>query len=282
MSTSYFTAAYGLQYSSSFLLQPLIAADFLHNFENQKFIEEAERLEGLSRPVMSYALYEHKFPGVTQKIKKFIESELKLDIQNIDVFITPSDSDASAKGSLDKGHINISENLADEISKEFSNKHKFIIAHEVGHLFHRDGMDAKIAQIKNIALTNIAIYALAVTGCSFTDMHPLVIHAIGCTAAAAGSYFMHLKSSWHVELKADRFAAEKSKEIAKGGVEALQEAQKNVLQQKAKLFTQSAKTDSNPTLIEKISLALTDNEGNSYFESHPPISSRIAEIVPYC
>lgn len=207
-------------------------ASLLHqNSQNYEAVSDKD-LE-LSRQINQNRLMPEE---VSSQVKKFLNSQGILNAEKI-LFLEAED-DELACAQLEEKNVYalvLSKKICEEIKKEFSNKHKFIIAHEAGHIVN-DDMNTQFSTLWKASLVGLTTFAVCfavmtasestskispgpLTACLFT----LNKYITTCMAGYFARNFFYNHLSRQLEYAADQYSASFSKSIANGGLETMQE-----------------------------------------------------------
>ncbi|MCI5052945.1 MAG: M48 family metalloprotease [Simkaniaceae bacterium] len=184
--------------------------------------------------------------------------------------------------------IFLSKDLYSEMEKELTNVHKFILAHELGHVFKRDShlnvslpikelfqkythVGSQVGVLATLALVGGGIFFKRMSGSYLA----LVGGAVLLTHSITGEFIKLTKARYRSEYEADEFAAKLSPEIAQGGVQFFED--------RKLMFTQAV---SKASIFTKVALKLNRACSRLFFPdfssfSHPTHDSRIAKIAKY-
>jgi hypothetical protein len=166
---------------------------------------------------------------VRNQIKDYL-STLALDPERIILLERPySDSPVEAYGSslLDNGlgGIGISPAIISEIEKEFTAKHKFLIAHEIGHIIYDDQLrgDYQIRLSKyrvGMIAYVISLFAISlIIPSSHDNLSSLfLMHFVCCFSTRITEMVKESSLFYQKEIRADAWAAQQSSELAQGGI----------------------------------------------------------------
>jgi len=217
-----------VSYATTFVTEPLIActryAISSNAFSKKTTADFAEQLKSISRisPVP---------PDVAAKVKDFIK-EVGFDPEKI--FLRSSKSGYDSYGSLKDGVALLGIREADlkEIQSEFTLKHKFLILHELGHLFAEDTTHTQTKVQAKTSLMRMGAYAA--TSFALSTLFPIgfgAAHLVACGVSKYVGTAAENMNICHIEFAADRFAALKGGlEMIKGGKQAFEEAQRHNIQ----------------------------------------------------
>jgi Peptidase family M48 len=161
---------------------------------------------------------------IKEKIVRFITDELKVDASRM-VFVYRDKGDFATKYSQKYdglAYLLIPRLEAAEIKTELLNRHKFSIAHEVGHIVADDNYSRDIIDIKSFLMRTLA-YSVSSTMLSalFSNSYTAMIggHLLSCAAAKTMGFMYKHWAIRQQEILADGYAMNISPEIALGGVE---------------------------------------------------------------
>lgn len=261
---------------NNFLLTPL------HTANATAFIFVGNQFLGKERTMnifLEKRRADEKVPEeVAEPISAFIKDILKSDGASIDLIVTDSStSSCEAAGTLKKGAIFFSRKFIEEIRQDFNRKHRFAIAHELGHLVAADSISNYNDSYLQMRLMVMA-YGVSVLACTyFLGLKGVVVgHVVGCFAMKAVEYtlfYLHASKRRQQERKADEFAANIASELILGGYDYFDEmmAENQRLREAIKLTLIMGK------LIVQINTGkvFKSPEGDERFDfNHPKLSER--------
>lgn len=241
----------------SYFAEPIKAAVTLYT--NSQVDTNKARQEELLRDVQSSpAKYgcEKVREDVARKINDFIK-ELGLDPQKIALLIDKNSEDppAAAAGNIHLGNLKFSSEFIEQINKEFSWKHKFVIAHELGHIVAADGANERYPFVERVG--SIARIATGAICFAFCPAGYLGAYVAACGASKVGGYFATkitgILLSRKAETRADRFAA-KSKDLIQGGKKFFSDLRALNLARKEEIFRKLSEAEPQASLATKCSI----------------------------
>lgn len=215
------------------------------------------------------------------KIRHFVTSELKIDADKL-IFRIVTDllGPAGTKGSvrLAKGIICLSPEFVDELKVEFKASHKFTLAHELGHLHHDDNFKGAVDKEKAALRARLVAYTVVVLAAPFIPTGMVGTHFLGCTVAKCADLYMRRTIQLKHELRADRFAAAQSPEIAAGGIDTVHQLQQHNLDVKKKWLSAPFGL---LTPLKKLALniLITSSGDIRFLSNHPPGQTRLDQIT---
>jgi Peptidase family M48 len=227
---------------------------------------------------------------VENKVSCFIQNELKLNPFSFRYVLEDTEV-AAASGCIEpgKGVLFFSPDFCNEIENDFRNRHKFIIAHEIGHLQKKDPCEGRAKKERVACLISLGAYSVTVSVSSiFFPLGTLSTHLLGCTVAKIASLYIKNKIQQGFETEADIYAAQESKEIAQGGIDAMRHYQSKNLELLKKLS--EALKNEDPSYYRAFikqcaqlkALVNFSKEGDNRFNTdHPSLSERIKKIQLY-
>ncbi|MBS0654341.1 MAG: hypothetical protein JSR46_01060 [Verrucomicrobia bacterium] len=167
---------------------------------------------------------------IKEKIVRFITDELNVDASRM-VFVYRDKGDYATRYSLKNdglAYLFIPTEDVPEIEKELLDRHKFSIAHEVGHMLADDNHSREIINIKSFLLRAIA-WTVSSTMCNalFSNSYTAMIggHLLSCAAARTVGFMYKHWTIRQQEILADDYAMNISPEIAQGGVDGFKRSQ---------------------------------------------------------
>lgn len=240
-------------------------------------------------------------PKVKKTVSRFIETECHVATDSIRLLENLSEnctSDAVEEGSESgEAYIALSSAMVSEMQKSFSGKHKFILAHEIGHLVNEDTLEKRLRQAYILKWVKFASYALTILtlgALSYRFIRPskttligalLGSHTIACLLSDKVASFISKKINHIKELKADKFAASLSREMALTGIKSLQEDQVERREHLEDLVNglgahRKNRVHLTPQEIQRHQefINRTTPEGDTLLTSHPTASERIARL----
>lgn len=202
-----------------FIMDPFLATA-------EYFIPHRAIIENMEAPQLAPVGTQKLSFILALKIQRFIAETFQIDSSKYELFISGSmeDSPAGAIGSLKlfkKFAILFSHDYVEELEnqKRLKDADKFIIAHEVAHIIADDPYEGRIEILENCPkyrLTSFAVVGLAFTSLSYGIIPS---YLIACGSAKLVGYLCESAYYRAFELRADTVAAQKSNEIAKGGID---------------------------------------------------------------
>jgi hypothetical protein len=269
----------------AFISDPLFAAVHISNttklLKNPRALCEAaeEKLGGVEQ------LAEDKVSGVALKKIHLCLTEFGLDQTKFSFVCSPDKGEFSCAGSNRDGtkatiHLpyRIISSLQD--SAILSPSGKFGIAHEIGHFIKGQGHQGHVKQFRDNARARLVTYFIAMSTLFFYSPCVYYInHLISCIAAKAIGEMIDLHYAYRDELEADHWAAERSKEIAQGGIEYF-EGYKQIIT--TVIINEEPQEEGLMTsLVSKVKklyfwISVNTKIPNNF--SHPPIQTRIAAL----
>jgi Zn-dependent protease with chaperone function len=164
---------------------------------------------------------DRKVPEIVKNIiRQFIYDELGINLENIQLVVSDdSSSPASSYGSIEKGFILVSPEFIEELRENFTQEHKFVIAHEIGHLVAQDSSNNHRFRMAKLPFQLVA-YTISLCAMTyFFPSNPIENHFAACATSKVFDVVTDAVRSRKIEMKADQFAAQISPHIAAGGVE---------------------------------------------------------------
>ena len=181
--------------------------DNLFDSDNHITLEEIGKLEG-------------QMAVAADKVSEFVR-ELGLGGRDISILHSGvNDKGSSAAGSLQHGAkiaIFLGTKLMEDIATEFTDEHKFIIAHEVAHIQHDDPIMGLVNMRLNRDCLKMVAYGAGMAILSSLDCSLIVSHIASCAISSFSGRFSEQRSRYKIELRADQCAAERSVELLEGG-----------------------------------------------------------------
>lgn len=185
----------------------------------------------------------------------------------------------------------LSEKMINEIAVKFTDEHQFIIAHELGRIFHDDFGAGQMRKITIESASSLAAYA--VTAAAFSPLScagMAATHLIACGVAKFGSWWVTNLEQQRQVFAADHFAASKSIKLAQGGTVYFErEQRKNQLAVAicTKINGERIKKEKNccvrwtfRVIIPKLFRCIVSKEGDDNLDfKYPPYSVRKAVIA---
>jgi Zn-dependent protease with chaperone function len=189
----------------------------------------------------------------------------------------------------------ITNDVDKEIRFKFNLRHKFIIAHELGHILNDDNGDIGFQNCVTSSLLRLLAYTVSTLAINtlFSFDIKLIIgtHILACGTSKIIGFLFEKMANNKQERLADKYAMEQSCKIALGGINFIRTSQLDNLAAKKYFVNQYAKKIKNSqnlftTVINKIKLTyynfiFRQNGDFLYDLDHPLLSNRFHTIKSY-
>ncbi|MBA2727269.1 MAG: hypothetical protein H0U49_03740 [Parachlamydiaceae bacterium] len=237
---------------------------------------------------------------VKDKIINFLKEEIGIDTSKI-VFSIQSEGESfyspiAASGSLKYsglGIILLSSKIIEEIEREFLPSHKFALAREIGHIINDDNGDAFLQNRIKSSIVRLVSYSISTLAINILFPHELKTiissHIIGCGISKIAGFMFDKNAQVKQEILADKYAMERSIDIAKGGIDLLikEKLERVDLRESIIQLCDIMAEDSYVKIISKkmglaiFSLFLSENGDGKLDFDYPPISIRLETLNAY-
>lgn len=234
--------------------------------------EPHKKVDG-EEEMFAKAYDKNPFPQLAKKkIEDFIRNSLKFDPSRLLLgtaphFVNPATVSHSIKYE-GIALLHLSQKVVTEIETNFTDEHRFLIAHEIGHLVADDTF---IGLARKTSIASLA--SLAACTISFVTLSPVMsltaAYLLSCGTARVIEFFTAKKIERQFEKTADLYAASQSLEIAKGGISVYRgEIRDNVKNRNKEIC-----------VVKCIARTIFSPEGNDRLDlSHPPLTERVAYL----
>jgi hypothetical protein len=240
---------------------------------------------------VNFAFKEKAIEGPTQtKLNNFV-TQLGFDSTEIQFIVFPRETKDpyhfQSKSAIQVGKPNriyLPEKAIDEIDKELTPIHKFILGHEISHLISNGSVEhlKKMAVVGKLEIIAYSITFLALTlFLPFDAFDPTALmlkHQLSLILSYNVGVAIGNRISQRNELSHDHWSASQSKEMALGGIQLFEKIELEN-DQKKKEVMEKEKSDH---LIKRVTRRVTGLFNSIFFPvsfcSHPPERVRIAAI----
>lgn len=237
----------------------------------KKQIQEENQVMAASQKILE---------GITQPLKTDVELALKHEITKLGYDsskVIMRISDRWALGTM--GHVGSIKNMghcylwvgskmAEELEKGLTDKHQFLLAHEMAHDDIETASDYQTTKLKSSSEFRLKAYGISACAIGLLFGAGLMVsHLSGLVISKLLARQHEYKLSRKLEKECDLKAVTGRPELAKAAIRYFSKTLEGNKQLKA----------TNPSLASKV-----DNNGNNIFDlEHPPLTERIAYLLPY-